>query len=102
MLAACANGQNFSEVAGDLRVQGHVQQSFLHPERRMLYLDLSNALTGRPVEALDVQLKFGGTHVTHAVRQSAGTYSATFDDMNRVEVLILTPNRAAVIALQRQ
>lgn len=102
LLTACANGQNFSEVAGDLRVQGRVEQSLFEPAHHTLSLDLSNAQTGRPIDALDVELKSGNSHVIHAARQSKGAYSATFSDTARVEVLILTANRAAVIALQRQ
>lgn len=102
LLSACASGQSFSEVTGDLRVQGHVEQSLFEPAHHTLSLDLSNAQTGRPVDAVDVELKSGRSHVVHAARQGKGAYSATFNDAPRVEVLILTANRAAVIALQRQ
>ena len=102
MLAACSGAQNFTEVAGDLRVHGSVEQSLFEPAHHTLSLNLSNAQTGRPIDALDVELKQGNSHVVHAARQSKGAYSATFTDTARVEVLILTANRAAVIALQRQ
>jgi hypothetical protein len=102
MAAGCSSSQSFSEVAGNVRVRGEIRQNVLEPQRRTLSVNLSNAQTGRPVDAMDVELKAGSSHTIHPMHERKGSYSASFADTDRVELLIVTSNRAAVIALQRQ
>jgi hypothetical protein len=102
MVAGCGSAQNFSEVAGNVRVTGQVARSFFEPQDRTLSLNLANAVTGRPLNATDVEVKAGNAPPIRAVRGQAGSYTANFTDSDRVEVLIMTRDRAAVIALRRQ
>jgi len=102
LVAGCSSGQNFSEVAGNLLVKGSVAQNLLSPLRRTLSLNLANATTGHPLDALDVEVKAGNARAIQAVRQQKGSYTASYTDADRVEVLIMTRDRAAVIALKRQ
>ena len=100
-LASCARAQSFSEVAGNLRVSGQVESDPISPQRSRLSLNLANAQTGHPLDATDVELKAGGAQPIHAMRAQTGSYTANFTNADRVEVLILTRDRAAVIALQQ-
>lgn len=101
-LSGCAAQQTFSEVSGDLRVTGTVVQNLLSPQSRTLSLSLANAATGNPLDASEVEVRAGNARPVRAKRKQTGTYTADFSDADRVEVLIVTSGRAAVIALVRQ
>lgn len=101
-LVGCGPGQTFSEVSGNLRVQGIVVQDIFSPQNRTLSLNLADAQTGHAIDARSVEVKAGSTRPIRATRSSTGAYTASFSDADRVEVLIMTSDRAAVIALERQ
>lgn len=103
LLAGCGSaGQNFSEVTGDLRIRGNVAASAIEPQKRVLSLNLASVQNGRPVDAVDVEVKPAAAHAIHAVRERRGSYKASFADTRHVDVLIIMRDRMAVIALQRQ
>lgn len=101
-LSGCAAQQTFSEVTGDLRVTGTVVQNLLSPQRRTLSLSLANAATGHPIDANEVEVRAGNARPVRATRKQTGNYTADFPDADRVQVLIVTSGRAAIIALVRQ
>ena|SRR5579863_4068301 len=103
LLAGCGSAaQSFSEVTGDLRIRGSVAASALEPEQRVLSLNLASVQNGRPIDAVDVEVKPEASRAIHAVREHRGAYKASFADTGHVQVLIITRDRMAVIALQRQ
>lgn len=102
LLSGCSSAQNFTEVAGNLIVKGSVAQGPFSPQSRTLSLNLADAATGHPLDAQDVEIKAGNARAIRAVRHERGAYTADFTDADRVEVFIMTRDRAAVIALRRQ
>lgn len=103
MLACgCSEEQKFSDVAGNLRISGDLQKNVLSPQTSTLALHLTDASTGYPLDATDVQIKPDNAQAIHAARQQLGSYIVHFTDADRVDVLVITHDRAALIALKRQ
>ncbi len=100
LLAGCA--QNFSEVAGNVRVQGSVSQNLLSPDRRRLSLHLVNARTGAPLHAMSVEVKPASGGPIQAAKIGRADYTADFADSDRVEVLIETAAGTSIFTLQRR
>lgn len=101
VLAGCG-GQNFSEVAGNIRVQGTVSQSILSPDHQQLSLHVPNAQTGAPLSPLAVEVKPQSGSPVRASKVAGGDYTADFPASDHVDVLIETAIGTSVITLQRQ
>lgn len=101
-VAGCASGQQFTSEMGSLRISGNVAENVFAPQTRTLSLHLSDANTGRPLDASDVQVKAGNERVIHAVREKTGSYTADITDAQRVNLIIVQNGRTATLALQKQ
>ena len=102
LTAACSSGRSFSDVVGNLRVTGSVNED-ARSSRAGLHVELSDASTGHPVDARDIEVEAGRTQPVHAQRKQLGTYSAQIPNRRKIDLVITTQdNRSVFIALQRQ
>lgn len=101
-LAGCAVQQSFSDNLDDLRISGRLSENVFQPQVRTLSLNLSDAKTGLPLDATDVQIKAGDSGVIHATRRQRGSYVADVANAQRVNLVIVQNGRTATLALQQR
>ena len=100
-LCACGHSTSFDQVEGGLRIQGTLDRDNLHPERDNVVIRVLDAGSGHPVDA-DVALRPQGEGPQQASRSASGTYAASIDDAQKIDVLVVTQQKAAQISLLKQ
>ncbi len=102
LLAACSSAAHFSDVVGNLRVTGDIQESHFASKAGTLDVRLYDASTGYPVDARTVEVKAGDAPAVRAARPELGTYHADLANRDRIDLFITTQDQRSVfIALQQ-
>lgn len=101
-LAGCSSTQSFTDVEGTVRISGHVQRELFNLKDTTLSLYLTDAATGYPIDAHQVQIHTADGHTVAAKRAQLGSYSATITDSDRIDVLVSAHDETARLSLKRQ
>jgi hypothetical protein len=103
LLSACSSASSFTDVVGNVRVTGDVQENPLSHDKGTVNVRLYDASTGYPIDVSDVQIKAGRKPIVHAARTPLGVYSANIANRGRIDMLITTrDNRSIFLALQQR
>lgn len=103
LLSGCASPRSFSDVVGNVRVTGEVQQNALQRDIGTVDVRLYDARTGYPIDASDVQIKAGRERSVHASRKQLGVYTADIAERHHIDLLITTrDDRSIFLALQQR
>jgi hypothetical protein len=100
-LTACSSAQNFSDVEGGMRIAGQLDHRFIDLQHATLSLYLTDAGTGYPIDAKEIEVRSDGQTIA-AKRDQLGSYSATVPDSDKIDVLVLARDEAARLSLKRQ
>jgi hypothetical protein len=101
-VAGCSSAQSFTDVEGSVRISGQVERQFLNPQSTTLVLDLSDASTGYPIDAHEIDVRTADGHTVSAKHAQLGSYSATVPDSDRIDVLVVAHDETARLSLKRQ
>lgn len=101
-LAGCSSAQDFTDVGGGVRISGELQRSLLHREVATLSLSLSDAQTGYPIDASQIEVRTDDGRTVAAKRTQLGTYSATISDSDKIDVLVFARNQTQLISLKQR
>jgi hypothetical protein len=101
-LAGCSSAQSFTDVEGSVRISGQVQRQLFNLKDTTLSLYLTDAATGYPIDAHDVQVHTADGRTVAAKRAQLGSYSASIPDSDRIDVLVSAHDEIARLSLKRQ
>ncbi len=101
-VTGCSSAQSFSDVEGSVRISGQVQRQLINPQNTTLLLDLTDASTGYPIDAREIEVRTADGHTVSPKRAQLGSYSATIPDSDRIDVLVLAKDETARLSLKRQ
>jgi hypothetical protein len=103
VLSACSSARPFTDVVGNVRVSGDVQEDAFSRETGTVNVQLYDVSTGYPVDASDVQVRAGREAAVHATRKQLGVYSANIANRRHIDLFITTrDNRSIFLALQQR
>jgi hypothetical protein len=103
LLSACASARSFSDVVGNVRVTGDVQESAFASTSGTVNLQVSDVSTGSPIDVSDVQVRAGQEPAVHASRTQLGVYRANIANGSHIDLLITTrDDRSIFLALEQR
>lgn len=84
-----------------MRIDANLGVDPLSWHARTLLVTLTDATTGIPVKGT-VEVLAGGGRVTKASPTGTGSFRADVPDADRIQLLVLTRDRVAALALERR
>lgn len=102
ILAGCSSAQSFTDVEGSLRISGQVQRQITDLQHATLSLYLTDASTGYPIDASEIDVRTSDGQTVAAKRAQLGSYSATIPDSDKIDVVVLARDQTARLSLKRQ
>jgi hypothetical protein len=85
-----------------VRISGQVQRQVTDLQHATLSLYLTDASTGYPLDASEIDVRTSDGRAVPAKRAQLGSYIATIPDSDRIDVVVLARDQTARLSLKRR